>query len=94
MGAMSRALGRPACRFDRVEDYEAVTSPVYAWRDAVARDGQTGNALNGVATLAAWRALGGGDTSGNPALDGAPQGGPGAGWGRRDAGAGRAAAPP
>ena len=61
VGAMSRALGRPARGFDGVEDYEAVTSPVFAWRDAVARDGQTGNALNGVATIAAWHALGGGD---------------------------------
>jgi len=45
--------------FDSVEDYEAIGSPVYAWRDAVARDGRTGAALNGVATVDAWRALGG-----------------------------------
>jgi hypothetical protein len=57
---MSRVQGRPAAEFETVEDYEAVGSPVYAWRDAVARDGRTGTALNGVATVAAWRALGGG----------------------------------
>jgi hypothetical protein len=61
MGAMSRVLGRPAAEFETVEDYEAVGSPVFAWRDAVARDGRTGAALNGIATVAAWRALGGGD---------------------------------
>jgi predicted phosphodiesterase len=60
VGAMSRMLGRPASGFDRVEDYEAVTGPVYAWRQAVARDAPTGNALNGIATVHAWRALGGG----------------------------------
>src|ERR1700680_5149684 len=59
MGVMSRVLHRPAEAFHSVEDYEAVGSPVYAWRDAVARDGRTGAALNGVATVAAWRALGG-----------------------------------
>jgi hypothetical protein len=60
MGAMSRVLGRPASDFDSVEDYEAVTAPVYAWRDAVARQARTGSALNGTSTLRAWRALGGG----------------------------------
>jgi predicted phosphodiesterase len=60
VGAMSRLLGRAASGFDRVEDYEAVTGPVYAWRGAVARDAPTGSALNGIATVHAWRALGGG----------------------------------
>jgi hypothetical protein len=59
VGAMSRVLGRPASEFDSVDDYEAVTAPVFAWRDAVARDGPTGSALNGGATVAAWDALGG-----------------------------------
>jgi calcineurin-like phosphoesterase family protein len=59
VGAMGRLLGRPASEFARVEDYEAVTAPVYAWRDAVAREARTGDALNGTATLRAWRALGG-----------------------------------
>jgi hypothetical protein len=60
LAVMSRVLERPATAFDAVEDYEAVGSPVFAWRDAVARDGRTSAALNGVATAAMWRALGGG----------------------------------
>ena len=59
LGVMSRVLARPAQKFARVDDYEAVSAPVFAWRDAVARDGLTGNALNGVATAAVWHALGG-----------------------------------
>ena len=60
VGAMSRAAGRARrARSPRVDDYEAVTAPVFAWRDAVARDGRAGAALNGVATVRAWRALGG-----------------------------------
>ncbi|HTA35480.1 MAG TPA: hypothetical protein VK761_02095, partial [Solirubrobacteraceae bacterium] len=59
VGAMSRLLGRPARSFDSVADYESVTAPVYAWRHAVARNAETGNALNGIATVQAWRALGG-----------------------------------
>ncbi len=59
VGAMSRLLGRPAEAFHCVEDYEAVSAPVFAWRDAVARDGRTGDALNGVSMVGAWRALGG-----------------------------------
>ncbi len=57
VAAMSRVLGRPAAGFGRVEDYEAVAGPVFAWRDAVARDARTGNALNGLATVSAWRTL-------------------------------------
>lgn len=60
VGAMSRLLGRPAHEFGQVADYEAVTAPMYAWRHAVARDARTGNALNGIATVHAWRTLGGG----------------------------------
>jgi hypothetical protein len=60
VGAMSRLLGRPADTFDSVADYEAVTAPLYAWRHALARDTVTGSALNGVGTVKAWRALGGG----------------------------------
>ena len=63
-GAMSRLLGRPASDFTAVDDYEAIGAPVFAWRDAVARDARTGAALNGVATVAAWRALGGGGGNG------------------------------
>jgi predicted phosphodiesterase len=59
VGVMSRLLDRPASGFCCVDDYEAVTAPVYAWRDAVAREMRTNAALNGTATLRAWRALGG-----------------------------------
>jgi hypothetical protein len=59
VGAMSRLLGRPAQAFGQVADYESVTAPMYAWRHAVARDARTGNALNGIATVHAWRTLGG-----------------------------------
>jgi len=38
IGAMSRLLGRPASTFGCVGDYEAVGAPLFAWRDAVARD--------------------------------------------------------
>jgi predicted phosphodiesterase len=71
VGVMSRLLRRPADRFDAVDDYEAMGAPVFAWRDAVARDAHTGAALNGMATVTAWRALGGGgddaDAAGVPA---------------------------
>jgi predicted phosphodiesterase len=60
VGAMSRLLGRPSQHFRHVADYESVTAPMYAWRHAVARDARTGNALNGIATVHAWRTLGGG----------------------------------
>jgi hypothetical protein len=60
VGVMSRLLGRRADSFASVSDYEAVTAPVYAWRHAVARDARTGDGLNGIATVHAWRALGGG----------------------------------
>jgi UDP-2,3-diacylglucosamine pyrophosphatase LpxH len=65
VGVMSRVLRRPADRFDRVDDYESMGAPVFAWRDAVARDAQTGNALNGLATVAAWRTLRGGRRGAN-----------------------------
>lgn len=59
VGVMGRLLGRPASALERVDDYEAVGAPVFAWRDAVARDAPTGAALNGAATVSAWHALGG-----------------------------------
>ncbi len=62
VGLMSRVLRRPADTFDCVGDYEAMGAPVFAWRDAVARDAHTGDALNGLATVSAWRTLRG-DTS-------------------------------
>jgi predicted phosphodiesterase len=62
-GAMSRLLGRPPSAFHRVGDYEAVGAPMFAWRDAVARDARTGAALNGAVTVTAWDALRGSGTS-------------------------------
>jgi Calcineurin-like phosphoesterase superfamily domain len=59
VGAMSRLLRRPADAFDSVADYEAMGAPVFAWRDAVAREAHTGSALNGLATVSAWSALSG-----------------------------------
>ena len=65
VGLMSRVLRRPASQFDRVEDYEAMGAPVFAWRDAVARYAHTGAALNGVATVSAWEVLGGAAAGGS-----------------------------
>jgi predicted phosphodiesterase len=59
VGVMSRLLRRPPHSFDKVEDYEAVTAPMYSWRHAMARDARTGNALNGIGTVRAWHALSG-----------------------------------
>jgi Calcineurin-like phosphoesterase len=60
VGAMGRLLERPAATLDSVDGYEAVTAPIYAWRDAITRYASAGPALNGLATARAWRALGGG----------------------------------
>jgi hypothetical protein len=57
---MGRLLNRPPQALASVEDYETVTAPVYAWRHEVARHVRTGVALNGIGTVRAWRALGGG----------------------------------
>jgi UDP-2,3-diacylglucosamine pyrophosphatase LpxH len=59
VGLMSRLLRRPASSFSGADDYEAMGAPVFAWRDAVARDAHPGATLNGVATVMAWQALGG-----------------------------------
>ncbi len=67
VGAMSRLLDKPPARFASVNDYEAVGAPMFAWRDAVARDAHTGAALNGIATVDAWRALGGAGKAGRRA---------------------------
>ena len=72
MGLMARLLRRYPRDFHAACDYEAICAPVYAWRDAVARDAATGAALNGLATVSAWRALRGEDASGAaPAASGA-----------------------
>jgi hypothetical protein len=60
VGAMSRLLGKHPSSFGGVDDYEAMGAPVFAWRDVVARNTHPGAALNGVATVSAWQALGGG----------------------------------
>jgi hypothetical protein len=64
IGVTARALRRPTDAFATVGDYEAVTAPVFAWIDAVARQAPTGAALNGQSTVRVWRALAG-DRSGN-----------------------------
>ena len=61
IGAMSRVMRRPVGAFAGPEDYEAVTEPVFAWIDAIARQAPTGNTLNGGTTVRAWRALRGVD---------------------------------
>lgn len=63
----ARALRRRPEQFAAPADYEAVTAPVYAWIDAVARQAPTGSALNGESTVRMWRALGG---DRNPQPDG------------------------
>jgi hypothetical protein len=75
VGVMSRLLGRPPHSFDKVEDYEAVTAPMYSWRHAMARDARTGSALNGIGTVRAWRALSGGgrDRNRNGSAPGPPR---------------------
>jgi UDP-2,3-diacylglucosamine pyrophosphatase LpxH len=60
VGVMSRLLGKHPSSFDGVDDYEAMGAPVFAWRDVVARNTHPGAALNGMATVSAWQALGGG----------------------------------
>ncbi len=87
VAAMSRLLGRSQASFSCVEDYEAVGSPAFAWRDAVARSGRTGDALNGIATVSAWRALGGG--AGVDGRAGGGGGGPVGGGSRGGGGPGR-----
>jgi len=57
IGVTARALRRPTDGFATPADYEAVTAPVFAWIDAVARQAPTGAALNGQTTVRAWRAL-------------------------------------
>ncbi len=70
IGAMGRVLRRPAREFTGPDDYEAVTNPVFAWIDAIARQAQTGDALNGGLTVRAWRALNGVEDAAGTAVDG------------------------
>ena len=57
VGVMGRLLERPCETLGSVEDYEAVTAPIYAWRDAITRYTRASPVLNGLATGRAWRAL-------------------------------------
>lgn len=59
IGVTGRLLRRPPTRFTSVEDYEAVSAPVFAWIDAVARQAPTASPLNGQSTVRIWRELGG-----------------------------------
>lgn len=70
VGVMSRLMRKPASSFASAADYEAVTAPMYAWRHAVARDSLTGDALNGMGTVHAWRALNGDERQGAGARNG------------------------
>jgi predicted phosphodiesterase len=75
IGMTARVQGRPTDAFEVVGDYEAVTAPVFAWIDAVARQASTGSTLNGQTTVRAWRALGGaGKGAGRGAGKGAGRG--------------------
>jgi hypothetical protein len=64
IGMTARALRRPTDAFATVGDYEAVTGPVFAWIDAVARQAPTGATLNGQSTVRIWRALAGDGSNG------------------------------
>jgi Calcineurin-like phosphoesterase len=70
VGAMGRVLRRPARAFAGPDDYEAVTNPVFAWIDAIARQAPTGDALNGGMTVRAWRTLRGGQDMAGANVDG------------------------
>jgi hypothetical protein len=70
VGVMGRLLERPSGSLANVDGYEAVTAPIYAWRDAMARYARTGPALNGIATTNAWRALGGDGGGANGSVGG------------------------
>src|SRR5260370_3706709 len=57
VGAMSRLFGKAPSEFAAADDYESAGAPVFAWRDVVARYTHPGAALNGMATVPAWRTL-------------------------------------
>jgi Calcineurin-like phosphoesterase len=65
IGMTARVQSRPTDAFATVGDYEAVTAPVFAWIDAVARQAPTGSTLNGQSTVRVWRALAGKGRDGN-----------------------------
>ncbi|MHB1537268.1 MAG: metallophosphoesterase [Solirubrobacteraceae bacterium] len=57
IATMGRLLDRPPDSLRHVDDYEAVSAPVFAWIDAVAASGRTGSAFDGTMTMRMWRAL-------------------------------------
>ena len=59
IGAIGRLQRRSVTALATPDDYEAVSSPIYAWIDAMAQQARTGGALNGQGTVHAWRTLGG-----------------------------------
>ncbi len=69
IGMTARALRRPTDAIATVDDYEAVTAPVFAWIDAAARQAPTGAALNGQLAVSIWRALGRDRDSGRSKVD-------------------------
>ncbi len=68
---MGKAVARPQPSLAGVEDYEAITAPIYAWIDAVAAGGATRPALNGTATVRMWQTLGGGGAKRSASANGA-----------------------
>jgi hypothetical protein len=69
IGMTARVQSRPSDAFATVGDYEAVTAPVFAWIDAVARQAPTGSTLNGQSTVRVWRALAGSGRNGSSGRD-------------------------
>jgi hypothetical protein len=69
IGMTARVQSRSPDAFATVGDYEAVTAPVFAWIDAVARQAPTGSTLNGQSTVRAWRALAGKGRNGSSGFD-------------------------
>ncbi|HEY3971146.1 MAG TPA: metallophosphoesterase [Solirubrobacteraceae bacterium] len=65
IGMTARVQSRSPDAFATAGDYEAVTAPVFAWIDAVARQAPTGSTLNGQSTVRVWRALAGKGRNGN-----------------------------
>lgn len=79
VGLMGKMLRRPENTLGCVDDYEAVTAPIYAWICAVAAQGATRSALNGSATVRMWRLLHGSSGRGR-------RGAAAASWAQADSG--------
>jgi metallophosphoesterase superfamily enzyme len=94
IGMTARVQGRSADEFATVRDYEAVTAPVFAWIDAVARQAPTGSTLNGQSTVRAWRTLAGNARSGRGSSKSTKTDTNGEEFGMRDGLAGLAALAP